>query len=296
MQGTGGVDLLIVGDGTATLWLNEGGNEFKAQSGFSIPAFDELGLSSLCRIEGRGTGSFVFAKKEANATVTAVDFYGGEQGDVRQMLLTIDENDIGLQTFFTYRPSTALLPSPEEASPIGRLPFCVPVVTEVESYDHMAEVYLSSTIVYRHGCWDPREREFRGFGFTEQGDAQDIALLAAKATKAAENRGGKPSRRQSYLLEDALPRTFTRSWFHTGIVPPGGGTLGDLFATEYNQDYDSSVVSLPEPGARDPEVAGRSRAWCCARSPTRRSAGEKGMRQRRRWRRGRCRSRSTATR
>ena len=196
VQGTGGVDLLVIGEGTATLWLNEGGNGFVARPGFSIPAFEQLGLSSLCRIDGRGTGSFVFAKKEANATVTAVDFYA-EAGRVRPMLLESEENGIGLKTTFTYTPSTALLPSPEEASPIGRLPFCVPVVTEVESYDHMAEVYLSSTIVYRHGCWDPREREFRGFGFTEQGDAQDLALLAAKAEKRSNT---KPSRRQSYLL------------------------------------------------------------------------------------------------
>ncbi len=251
VQGTGGVDILVLGEGTATLWLNESGNGFVARQGFAIPPFEQLGLSSLCRIEGRGTGSFVFAKKEANATVTAVDFFA-EAGRVRPMLLESEENGIGLKTTLTYAPSTALLPSPDEASPIGRLPYCVPVVTEVETYDEVAELYFSSTFVYRHGCWDPREREFRGFGFTEQGDAQDSALLAAKAKARS---GKKTSKRQSHAIEDALPRTFTRSWFHTGIVPPGGASLGELYATEYNQDYDPSVVSLPEPGAGDPEVA-----------------------------------------
>lgn len=251
IDGIGGADLLILEDGQARVLVQQDGAFTDIHKQFPIPPFEELGLSSLCRIEGRGTGSFVFAKKEANATVTAVDFFPGAQGDIRQYVLGAEDNGTGLQTFFTYRPSTALEPTPEEASPIARLPTCVPVVVEIESYDLVAEVFSASTIDYRHGCWDPLEREFRGFGFVEQADAQELELMRARA---AFRSNGKVSKRQFFDLEHALPRTFTRSWFHLGIVPPGGASLSDLYATEYNQTYDPSVVLFPEPGGGDPET------------------------------------------
>ncbi|MCR9161815.1 MAG: FG-GAP-like repeat-containing protein, partial [bacterium] len=251
IDGIGGADLLILEDGQARVLVQQDGAFTDIHELFPIPPFEELGLCSLCRIEGRGTGSFVFAKKEASATVTAVDFFPGAQGDIRQYVLGAEVGGIGLQTYFTYRPSTALEPSPEDASPIARLPRCVPVVTEVESYDLVAEVFASSTLDYRHGCWDPLEREFRGFGFVEQADAQELELMRERALVRG---GGKVSKRQLFDVEHALPRTFTRSWFHLGIVPPGGTSLSDLYATEYNQAYDPAVVLLPEPGNGDPEV------------------------------------------
>jgi len=44
------------------------------------------------------------------------------------------------------------------------LPFPVQVVDKVEVVDHISKTKLVTTYKYRHGYFDGREREFRGFG------------------------------------------------------------------------------------------------------------------------------------
>ncbi|MEM6293060.1 MAG: SpvB/TcaC N-terminal domain-containing protein [Myxococcota bacterium] len=241
VEGTGGVDILVLGDGTAQLWINRCGNAFEQGPSFSIPGPDDLALSSLTRVDGRGTASFVFAEAKPGAAVTVVDFVPGEAGAVRPMLLVAEENGIGLRSRIEYTPSTSFLPSPEAGSWVTRLPFCVPVVTSLESEDGPAGMRFASSLSYGHGCWDGREREFRGFGFVEQRDAEDFA-----------NNKTQGSDLQTVEREHFSPPIRTRSWFHTGVVVPGS-TLTDAYRPEYS-DYDPHVAALSEAVGAEPEA------------------------------------------
>ncbi|MEM6931686.1 MAG: toxin TcdB middle/N-terminal domain-containing protein, partial [Myxococcota bacterium] len=232
VDGLGGADLVILDDGVARILLRQDdGFAEQASASFAIPPFESLGLSSLCRVDGRGTASLVFAPKTANPTVTVVDLFPGSDGDVRVGMLGRDDNGIGLQTFLEYAPSTRMLSA--EGS-LTRLPMCAPVLTRIETFEKTTFAYGVSTLRYEHGCWDPLEREFRGFGFVEQADAEPLELMRARAAVLS---GETPSPYQSLLAEHALPRTYTRSWFHTGVLLPGR-TLSEAYADAYEQTYD----------------------------------------------------------
>jgi len=240
VQGTGGVDLLILGDDEAELWINQCGNAFVQGPSFSIPHPDTLALSSLTRLDGRGTASFAFAEAKAGAEFSIVDFVAD---GLRPRLLVEETNNIGLTSRLSYKSSTAFLPQDaNEPQWLTRLPFSIPVVTHIESIDAPAGLRSASTLSYRHGCWDPNEREFRGFGFVEQHDAEDIGVLSGK---------GKGSERQTHDTEFFSPPVRTRTWFHTG-VSLHTGTLSDAYRLEYS-DYDPHVAKLPVGESGDPE-------------------------------------------
>ncbi|HWL88987.1 MAG TPA: toxin TcdB middle/C-terminal domain-containing protein, partial [Polyangiaceae bacterium] len=78
---------------------------------------------------------------------------------------------------------------------VTRLPFPVHVVERVEKVDHVSKTKLVSRYRYHHGFYDGVEREYRGFAYVEQWDAESFD-------------GG--------AHELVRPPMRMRSWFHTG--------------------------------------------------------------------------------
>ncbi len=66
------------------------------------------------------------------------------------------------------------------------------VVERVESRDLVSNTRLVSTYRYRHGYYDGVEREFRGFAYVEQRDAEQVVGAFD------------------------LPPVVTKTWFHNG--------------------------------------------------------------------------------
>jgi len=89
-----------------------------------------------------------------------------------------------------------------KTTPASWLPFALHTLNRTEVTDEITGNRLVSTVRYRHGAWDGREREFRGFGFVE---VSDTDTLASQGTAA----------------EISLP-TVSRSWYATGLTEVDG--------------------------------------------------------------------------
>jgi outer membrane protein OmpA-like peptidoglycan-associated protein len=232
VDGLGCTDILYMGDESATLYVNECGNRLVEGPSLALGDVEQLELSSLTRLDGRMTGSFAFAKAGKDEPIQIVDFF--DHG-LRPWLLTDDRNGMGLETAVTYASSTKFFLADRDAG-IGwktRLPYCVPVVEAVEVHDRVAGVRTRSRYRYRHGCWDGRERQFRGFGFVEQTDDESFEHDA------------KDSGFQTFAPEHRTPPIETKTWFHPGVEVEGGA-ITEIFRDEYD-DFDAGAAALDEP-------------------------------------------------
>ena len=127
-------------------------------------------------------------------------------GGIKPRLLVEVDNQLGSLTRVGYASSTSFRLA-DEADPRTRwrapLPFPVPVVARVEAHDLVARSKHTATYRYRHGCWDGFDREFRGFAYVEQTDAEMFADYDPAPFP--------PLDESSYS-----PPTVTRTWFHVG--------------------------------------------------------------------------------
>lgn len=173
----------------------------------------------------------------------------GERGRCGRVL-AVGENSICLQTFSRYSPSTVYCSRRRgltERSAADERPGRPVVPPLLESYEHAAEAFFSSTFIHRHGCWDPRERDFRGLVLIERRGRAGLGAAGRECAKAhLEGRVGP-----AVDPGDVHARVAS----HTGTVLPGGATLHDACATEYNEDNEPAVVTFSEPGGGDPAVA-----------------------------------------
>ena len=232
VDGSGTTDILYLGESDTILWLNESGNKLVQGPGLAIPKFETLKLAALTRLDGRTTGSLVFAKAEAGASITVIDLVPEPP-----LLLTGTKNNMGLETSISYAPSSKFFLADHAAeSPwITRLPIVVPVVETLEVRDLVSGLRFTSHYSYHHGHYDPQDREFRGFGRVEQVDSESLAELTAS---------GSDSTHQTLDAEHLTAPVRNKTWFHTGAVVAGGG-FTRLLASEYYAG-DSGAVLLPD--------------------------------------------------
>ncbi|MBK8718436.1 MAG: hypothetical protein IPN32_27470 [Deltaproteobacteria bacterium] len=218
-------DLLILDRaGGGRLYRNLSGNRLVPGPSVPTPPLAELGLSSLTRIDALATGSFAWAKKEHAPTITIVDFMAERPG-----LLVRDDGGTGLRTTIRYGTSTA---HAMRASAAGtpwrtRLPITVTVVDGVVVEDLVRGSRFSSSYRYAHGHFDGPEREFRGFGFVEQIDEENV--------------GGTGARSSAFQTDDpthTLPALRARTWFWNG---------SELDLSDEYDRFDAQAKVLPPP-------------------------------------------------
>ncbi|MEZ5936521.1 MAG: SpvB/TcaC N-terminal domain-containing protein [Alphaproteobacteria bacterium] len=202
LDGSGTADLVHVEDGLVRYWLNRSGNGWSEEQ--TVRGTPRVGGSTTLHFAdlfGTGTATLVWSEDFGvlpGANYRALDFCGGE----KPYLLTEMSNNLGATTTVTYASSTRFyLEDLDRGEPWATaLPFPVQVVERVETIDHVADTRHAAFYRYRHGYFDGREREFRGFGRVDQTDAEQL------------------------FDGDAVPGMFdlppaeTRSWFHTGAV------------------------------------------------------------------------------
>ena len=97
---------------------------------------------------------------------------------------------------------------------VTKLPFPVHVPERVEVFDYIGRTRLATIYRYRHGYFDGVEREFRGFGYVEQRDAEAFSDSDSLFT---EHTGTEA---------DALrvPPVLTKTWFHTCLLYTSSGS------------------------------------------------------------------------
>lgn len=210
IDGSGTTDLVYVDHDGVHLWSNLTGNGFGDKQTIAVfPDASELSTFDVVDILGRGTSCLVWSTDlpgHARAQLRYVDLHGG---DKPHLLIGVD-NGLGLQTKLVYGTSTQhyLADRAADKAWITRLPFPVQVVDRVEHYDHVTRHRFAATYRYAHGYYDPEEREFRGFGYVEQRDAEhvDDHLGNGLFPDYPVDNG-----------ERALPPVVTKTWFHTGV-------------------------------------------------------------------------------
>ena len=224
IDGTGTADVVYLGEDGVTVWFNQSGNAWSAPVPIGVlPSADQLSNVQVIDLLGTGTACLVWSSPlpgAARAPLAYVDLMGGQ----KPHLLTSVRNNLGAETRIGYAPSTRFYVADEIAGTpwITRLPFPVQVVERVEVIDWIGRNRLVSRYAYHHGYFDSYEREFRGFGLTEQWDTEEF-----RADTAFDDGDFVNWDEQSWS-----PPMLTRTWFHTGAFQEAG-TVSQQYAGEY---------------------------------------------------------------
>lgn len=228
VNGTGCADLVYVEARRVSFWFNQSGNGWSERHVIvGTPRTTDASAVQFADVFGTGTTTLLWNRDVAGPLddhYRALDFCGG----VKPYVLTAVDNNMGATTRVSYAPSTRYLlrDRADGTSWLSLLPFPVQVVDKVEVVDHISRSSRISTYRYRHGHFDGREREFRGFGRVDQFDTESMSGDSAD--------DGQPFH---------LPPTETRTWFHTGVY--FDQDLTKRYQQEYYQ-HDQQAEPLPE--------------------------------------------------
>ncbi len=229
VDGSGTIDLIYLHADHAAIYANLSGNAFAtAPLQIAFPRVDNLAQIDVLDVLGRGTACLVWSSPLAGQSYQAIrviDVMGG----VKPHLLTTVDNGFGGVTRIEYTTSTLQCLADRAAgrSWLTVLPFPVHVVAKVTRTDQVAETELVTRYAYRHGYFDGLEREFRGFGFVEQFDAETLPAPSGPSDEV-----------------ERRPPAVTRTWFHTGAWLEGT-QLEAGYAAEYCS-ADPAAVRLPD--------------------------------------------------
>jgi RHS repeat-associated protein len=226
IDGSGTSDIIYVGQDGISLHFNQCGNSWAAPYRLAqFPRVDDLTALAAVDFEGHGTAYLVWSsplESDGRRPMRYIDLMGGQ----KPHLLVHVTNNMGAETDIRYVASTKFyLQDRLEGHPwVTRLPFPVHVVERVEGRDLVSNTGLVSSYRYRHGYYDGVEREFRGFAYVEQRDAEQVI--------------------------DAfdLPPVVTRTWFHNGAFLKEY-SLEAYFKDPANQEFfsgDDKAAFLPD--------------------------------------------------
>ncbi len=232
LDGSGATDLIYVQSDRLLIWRNQSGNGFSPSLVLPFPKgvrYDKLCHLSFADIHGLGCASLVLTVPHPEPQHWCYDFSQG----CKPYLLTSINNNMGLQVDLAYRSSAqewldekaehekAHVPSSEPgAQPpppaVSHLPFPVHVLRQMIYLDEITQNILVQQFSYRHGYYDGKEREFRGFGLVIHTDSEEF------------------SNSEDETYTDPVT---TKTWYHTGAPQADTARAG------YSQ-HDAKAISL----------------------------------------------------
>jgi len=229
VDGDGAADLVYVGDGWVTLWINRSGNGWSEPVTVrGTPRVVDLHTVRLADVLGNGISGVLWSRETAAgpAALHFLDFTGG----VKPYLLNETDNHLGSVTRIEYAPSTRYFLA-DHAAPATRwrtpLPFPVQVVARTQVLDRVSGGRMTTEYTYHHGYWDGEEREFRGFGRVDRRDTETFSRSRTGGLHGEVTATEVPEHAYAPPVE-------TRTWFHQGAVSDGtGGWTGPRFEAEY---------------------------------------------------------------
>ena len=225
IDGSGTTDILYLGPDNVAIYFNQSGNSLAEKQLLSggFPAINNVTSASVLDLLGSGIACLVWSSpltSDSGRQMQYVDLMGGQ----KPHLLIGVKNNLGAETRVRYAPSTKFYVQDREAGTpwVTRLAFPVHVAERVEIFDYIGRTRLVSTYRYRHGYFDGVEREFRGFGYVEQRDAESFGDSGSLFIEDTDTEA------------DALhvPPVVTKTWFHTGAWP-GEETIIHHMALDY---------------------------------------------------------------
>jgi RHS repeat-associated protein len=224
IDGSGTSDILYLAARGVAIFHNQSGNSWSGETTLSdFPAISNFTSIVAMDLLGSGTSCLVWSSvlpHDGGRQMRYVDLMGG----VKPHLLVGVTNNLGAETRVSYASSTKFYVEDREAGTpwVTKLAFPVFVVEQVEVYDYVGRTRLATNYRYRHGYFDGVEREFRGFGYVEQSDAESF------------DESGRLFTEETDAEADALnlPPVVTKTWFHTGAWP-GEETIIHHMARDY---------------------------------------------------------------
>ncbi|WP_240775716.1 SpvB/TcaC N-terminal domain-containing protein [Nissabacter sp. SGAir0207] len=196
-DGSGTVDILYFCHDRVNVWLNYAGNHFAPGATIMLP--EGVNYDRLCQIEaadvqGNGMANLVLSHYGQTPSHWRFCFSAN-----KPWLLSSINNNLGASHTLQYRSSAQewLDEKRETPSAIAHLPFVVNLLVGQTVMDEVTGNRLSQLYRYRQGVYDGKEHEFRGFGYVETVDTNDIATPVGDDTPIA-----APS--------------LTKCWFHCG--------------------------------------------------------------------------------
>ncbi|RNJ52613.1 hypothetical protein D7B24_003168 [Verticillium nonalfalfae] len=241
IDGSGTTDLIYLSGQGLDLYMNHSGNQFSARKRLP-PSFpiDNTSVVSVADLLGNGTACLTWSTSlpAERRSIQYIDFTKGR----KPHLLNCFVNNLGAETVIRYAPSTKFyLDDKQSGTPwITRLPFPVHCVEQVETIDRVSHSRFAKRYSYHHGYFDGVEREFRGFGRT---DEWDTGVFEAAASPRMSN-------------EDAAwhtPPVRTSTWFHTGMFVDERTWSRQIQAEYFADHVREGLPSSPYHGALLPE-------------------------------------------
>jgi RHS repeat-associated protein len=251
VDGTGPTDLLYIGDRSVSLWRNLAGNGFDTPRVVAeFPTTDQTAAVSIVDLFGNGLPAIVWSSMLPNAAGSQLRYVDVLGGNKPHLLESID-NNLGLEIRLRYAPSTRFyLAARTEGRPwVTTLPFPVHVLDRVASTDAVTGVRLVSEYSYSNGYFDPYEREFRGFAYVEQRDAETLGSDPGVAPSAGP-------------AEPALiqPPVVRKKWFDTGAYEVRPALAAALRRDAYSGDPGAVPLAATVLPAETTAIAAREAA------------------------------------
>lgn len=225
IDGSGTTDVIYAHADRLEIYRNQSGNGFAPPFVVNLPdgvRYDRTCQLQVADVQGLGVASVLLSVSHLSPSHWVLNL-----SEDKPWLLSAVNNSMGAHQKLHYRSSAQFwLDEKADARKNGNpvpgcyLPFPLHTMWRTDSLDEITGNRLVSEIRYRHGAWDGREREFRGFGYVE---VQDTDIMAAQGDAG-----------------NIAPPTLTRTWYATGI-----GNVDDSFAAEYWAGDDAAFSALP---------------------------------------------------
>jgi len=213
IDGSGTTDLIYALSDHLLVWLNQSGNSFAAPFRINLPAgvrYDRTSGLQVADIQGLGVSSLVLSVSHP-----APRSWVCHLTEAKPWLLNGMNNNMGASHTLYYRSSAQFWLDEKAAvtadrpAPVCYLPFVLHTLSQTEASDEITGNRLTSTVRYRRGVWDRREREFRGFAFVETSDTEVLK---------AQNNGDSIS-----------APAISRSWYATGLADADDGLSAEYW-------------------------------------------------------------------
>ncbi len=174
LDGSGTSDIVYIGRGEITYWINASGNQFlEGVTLKGLPFIDNISSAQIIDFIGDGTPCLVWSSALAIHADAPIHFLRLTNG-IKPRLLVSVENNMGLETRFHYGHSGQhyLRDKFSETPWITKLPSHRIVVDKLETIDHIGNTHFNQLFQYHDGFFDGEERAFRGFCLVDQYDSE----------------------------------------------------------------------------------------------------------------------------
>ncbi|MEO8764900.1 MAG: SpvB/TcaC N-terminal domain-containing protein [Ginsengibacter sp.] len=210
MDGSGTTDIIYSAKDKIEVWFNQAGNSLSEPSEifYPFPQMDDQVKLSFIDLLGNGTTCMAWSSslpEHRAAPFRYIDIMEGRKPHV----LFFYKNNMGREVTLEYKSATQYYLDDKKRGHkwLTKLPFPVQCVSKVITEDKVSRTRFANEYSYRHGFYDPVEREFRGFALVIQKDSETYENFVKQTVSTVT---------QTIEKDFFQPVVTTKSWFHTG--------------------------------------------------------------------------------